>query len=158
MLITGVRIRLCEANDQRLLAYCTIVLDNVFVVRDLKVIAGERNLMLSMPSKKVTDRCWRCRTRNHLRARFCNNCGDRLDEDRALRGAIGKAALYEDVAHPIHKATRHQIEVAVLQAYAHERFLSKQPGYVCRYDEVDWVENKVPAAPEATSSTSLQSA
>ena len=80
MTITEVRIKLCEENNERLLAFCSVTFDNAFVVRDLKIIEGTRGVFVAMPSRKLTDRCGTCSSKNHLRARFCNQCGHRMDE------------------------------------------------------------------------------
>nr|MCU0705674.1 SpoVG family protein [Fimbriiglobus sp.] len=40
MTITEVRIKLCEQNSERLLAFCSVTFDHAFVVRDLKIIEG----------------------------------------------------------------------------------------------------------------------
>src|SRR5262249_56671760 len=75
--------------------------------------------------------------KNHLRARFCNQCGSKLDEDRATRDADGRVKLHADIAHPINSACREVIQTAVLKAFNMERERSKQPGYVCTYDDYD---------------------
>jgi stage V sporulation protein G len=90
-----------------------------------------------MPSRKLTDRCHGCGCKNHLRARYCNQCGHKLDEDRATRDADGRAKLHADIAHPINSACREVIQGAVLKAYNEERERSKQPGYICTYDDYD---------------------
>ncbi len=137
MQITEVRVKLCEENHERLLAFCSITFDGAFVVRDLKIIEGTRGLFVAMPSRKLTDRCSFCGCKNHLRSRFCNGCGHRLDESRALRDLDGRAKLHADIAHPIHSGAREQIQSAVAKAYAEERDRAKLPGYVCRYDDFD---------------------
>jgi stage V sporulation protein G len=43
----------------RLKAYATIVFDNSFIVRDLKVIEGNKGLFVSMPSRKRKDGTFR---------------------------------------------------------------------------------------------------
>ncbi len=43
----------------RLKAYATIVFDNCFIVRDLKVIEGHKGLFVSMPSRKRKDGTFR---------------------------------------------------------------------------------------------------
>jgi stage V sporulation protein G len=106
-------------------------------VRDLKIIEGTKGSFVAMPSRKLTDRCGHCGCKNHLRARFCNNCGGKLDEDRATRDAQGRAKLHADIAHPINSACREVIQGAVIKAYQEERERAKQPGYVCRYDDYD---------------------
>jgi stage V sporulation protein G len=135
--ITEVRIKLCEENNERLLAFCSVTFDNAFVVRDLKIIEGTRGVFVAMPSRKLTDRCCTCGSKNHLRARFCNQCGHRMDENRALRAADGRAKLHADIAHPIHSGAREQVQSAVVRAYTEEKERSKMPGYVCRYDDYE---------------------
>src|SRR5271168_1968423 len=139
VVITEVRIKLMEDNNEneRLQAFCSVTFDDAFVVRDLKIIEGTKGSFVAMPSRKLTDRCHGCGCKNHLRARFCNQCGSKLDEDRATRDADGRVKLHADIAHPINSACREVIQSAVLKAYTMERERSKQPGYVCTYDDYD---------------------
>ena len=140
MEITEVRIKLMEDNsgsNERLQAFCSITFDDMFVIRDLKIIEGAKGFFVAMPSRKLTDRCHNCGTKNHLRSRFCNQCGCRLDENRALRDADGRAKLHADIAHPINSMCREKIQAAVLASYAEELERSKMPGYVSRYDEYE---------------------
>ena len=53
MKITEVKVY--PVNEDRLRAYVTITLENVFVVRDLKIINGNTGLFVAMPSKKRKD-------------------------------------------------------------------------------------------------------
>ena len=147
MEITEVRIKLMEDNsgsNERLQAFCSITFDDMFVIRDLKIIEGAKGFFVAMPSRKLTDRCHTCGTKNHLRSRFCNQCGSRLDENRAIRDADGRAKLHADIAHPINSMCREKIQAAVLASYADELERSKLPGYVSRYDDLD-AEYDVPA-------------
>jgi stage V sporulation protein G len=139
VVITEVRIKLMDdAHDnERLQAFCSVTFDNAFVVRDLKIIEGTKGSFVAMPSRKLTDRCPGCGCKNHLRARYCNQCGGKLDEDRATRDADGRAKLHADIAHPINSACREVIQSAVLRAYTEERERAKQPGYVSTYDDFD---------------------
>ena len=137
MVITEVRIKLVEENNERLMAFCSVTFDNAFVIRDLKIIEGTKGLFVAMPSRKLTDRCGHCGSKNHLRARFCNNCGHKLDENRAARDADGRAKLHADIAHPINSACREVMQGAIIKAYGEERERAKQPGYVCTYDDYD---------------------
>ncbi len=137
MEITEIRIKLMEDNHERLQAFCSITFDNMFVVRDLKIIEGTKGSFVAMPSRKLTDRCPGCGCKNHLRAKFCNQCGGRLGEERATRDQDGRAKLHADIAHPINSAAREFIQSAIIKAFKDECEKSKQPGYVCRYDEFD---------------------
>ncbi|WP_020469903.1 SpoVG family protein [Zavarzinella formosa] len=137
MVITEVRIKLVEENNERLMAFCSITLDNAFVIRDLKIIEGTRGLFVAMPSRKLTDRCPRCGSKNHLRSRFCNNCGSHLDEGRAPRDHDGRAKLHADIAHPINSMCREIMQQAIVKSFHEEKDRAKLPGYVCRYDDFD---------------------
>ena len=137
MVITEVRIKLVEENNERLQAFCSVTFDNAFVIRDLKIIEGTKGYFVAMPSRKLTDRCHGCGTKNHLRARFCNQCGGRLDESRAVRDTDGRAKLHADIAHPINSSSRESIQASIIEAYQDERERAKLPGYVCTYDDYD---------------------
>ncbi len=43
----------------RLRAYATVVFDNSFIVRDLKIIEGDKGLFVSMPSRRKKDGSFR---------------------------------------------------------------------------------------------------
>ncbi len=140
MEITEVRIKLMEdssGSNERLQAFCSITFDDAFVIRDLKIIEGAKGFFVAMPSRKLTDRCTHCSTKNHLRSRFCNQCGSRLDENRAIRDAEGRAKLHADIAHPINSTCREKLQGAVLASYADELERAKMPGYISRYDDID---------------------
>ena len=53
MKITEVKIY--PANEGKLKAYATMVIDDCFIVRDMKVIQGENGLFVSMPSRRKKD-------------------------------------------------------------------------------------------------------
>ncbi|QDU52096.1 SpoVG family protein [Gimesia panareensis] len=135
MQISEVRIKLMNDPHERLLAFCSITFDVSFVIRDLKIIQGAKGAFVAMPSRKLMDRCPKCHTKNHLRASFCNQCGVRLDENRADKDDAGRARLYADIAHPINSDCRELIQEEVLKAYEEERVSAQQDGYVCRYDD-----------------------
>ena len=146
MRLTDIRIKLCESQNQnnRLKAFCALTFDNTFVIRDVKLIEGNDGLFLAMPSRKLADHCPRCGEKNHLRARFCNNCGSHLDESRFQRyqngnghGHInangnghGRLKLHADIAHPINAECRQAIEREVVTAFHGEVERSKEPGYI----------------------------
>jgi stage V sporulation protein G len=133
--ISEVRIKLMDDPHDRLQAFCSITLDSCFVIRDLKIIQGAKGSFVAMPSRKLMDRCPRCHCKNHLRALYCNHCGAKLDEERALRDVDGRAKLYADIAHPINSDCRERIQAEVLEAFEEELVRSKQPGYICMYDD-----------------------
>lgn len=48
-------VKVFPVDEDKLKAYITIVLDNCFVVRDLKIISGTAGLFVAMPSKRRKD-------------------------------------------------------------------------------------------------------
>lgn len=143
MKITEVRVKIMEDRRDKLQAFCSITIDNGFVIRDLKIIEGAKGAFVAMPSRKLTDRCPRCGGKNHLRAAYCNDCGAKLNNDRAGRDADGRAKLHADIAHPINSETREAIQELILDAYRAEVERSKQPGYVPPklFDDEDYADD-----------------
>lgn len=135
MKITEVRIKLMNDPNDRLQAFCSITFDYCFVIRDLKIIQGTKGSFVAMPSRKLTDRCPRCEAKNHLRASYCNECGTKLDCDRALKDVSGRAKLYADIAHPINSECRELIQESVIRCFEEELIKSREPGYICTYDD-----------------------
>jgi DNA-binding cell septation regulator SpoVG len=119
--VTDVRVTVAhDSSEDKLRAFCSITIDGDFVVKDVKIIEGSEGPFVAMPSRKLADRCPACRGKNHLRARFCNECGTKLAPDRAQRDPSGKPMLHIDIAHPINPETRKMIESLVLERYAGE--------------------------------------
>ena len=160
MQLTEVRVNLCGQTAGRLKAFCSLTFDDTFVVRDVKLIEGPDGLFLAMPSRKLCDHCPRCNEKNHLRARFCNHCGGRLDETRGMRQqhggnrmSPGRMKLHADIAHPINADCRSTIENEVVEAFQAELERSKQPGYVAPsldHEDFDYDDRPAAAAAHAT--------
>ena len=139
--ITEIRVKLTGNRDDKLRAFCTITFDDCFVVRDLKIIRGAKGAFVAMPSRKLADVCTKCGGKNHMRARFCNDCGFRLNPDRAERDEKGRAKLHADIAHPINQAYRERLQSLVLEAYEAELARADEPGYVPPSDEFSNAES-----------------
>lgn len=115
--VTEVRIMLAPANDERLRAYCSITLDDAFVVRDIKILEGEKGLFIAMPSRRIMRHCDDCGHKNHLRAKYCNQCGRGLRAVELREHDGGVHSLYADIAHPIHAACREQLDRCILREF-----------------------------------------
>ena len=59
MEITEVKVFPAKATGSRLKAYATLVFDNCFIIRDLKIIEGDKGLFVSMPSRRRKDGTFR---------------------------------------------------------------------------------------------------
>jgi stage V sporulation protein G len=153
MEITEVRVKLMEEPGERLQAFCSITLDDAFVVRDLKIIEGVTGPFVAMPSRKLTAHCPQCGCKNHLRAGYCNQCGNRLKEPHAVKDEEGRAKLYADIAHPINSGCRELIQQRVIKAFEEEKARAKLPGYVPSYDDFSPDEGMTwtPSAPSSPS-------
>ncbi len=118
MEITDVRVKLASEEKDNLLAYCSVVFDDSFVVTDLKVVSGNSGVFVSMPSRRVMYKCPFCRAKNHARARYCNECGKKLN----IKHDFGDSdrRFYVDMAHPIKTDCRQKIVEAVMDAYHRE--------------------------------------
>lgn len=154
MQLSEIRISLCPPHSGRLKAFCSLTFDNTFVIRDVKLIDGNDGLFLAMPARKLCDKCKRCGEKNHLRARFCNGCGLRLDENRYMRNSQphnggARLKLHADIAHPINAECRQKIEQQVLVAFREELEKSKLPGYqpIRLDDDFEDIHHDEPTAP-----------
>ncbi len=124
MEITEVRIALKDSPDKKLKAYATVTFDNVFVVRNIKVIEGTSGLFIAMPSRRIKQPCPKCGFKNELRSKYCNQCAGLLAQSVKSEpsGEISPAqSEHKDIAHPITQAFREHLQKSVLDAYAQEK-------------------------------------
>lgn len=55
MNITDVRIRLIKRDDTKFKAVASIIIDDSFVIHDIKIIEGAEGSFIAMPSRKTPD-------------------------------------------------------------------------------------------------------
>lgn len=55
MKITDVRVRLITKDDSKLKAVASIVIEDSFVIHDIKVLEGNQGYFVAMPSRKTPD-------------------------------------------------------------------------------------------------------
>jgi stage V sporulation protein G len=79
------QVKVFPVDEEKLKAYVSIVLDECFLVSDLKVIHGPNGLFISMPSKRK------------------------------------KNGEFKDIAHPLNRETREQMEKRILEEYERTR-------------------------------------
>ena len=70
-----------RVDGERLKGYATVIFDNAFIVRDLKIIDGNNGLFVAMPNKRT------------------------------------KNGTYRDIAHPLNKEMRDNLEKKIIQKY-----------------------------------------
>lgn len=121
MEITEAKVVLKEGPDKKLKAYATITFDNCFVVRNIKVIRGNKGLFVAMPSRKLREACQKCHAKNPVRSRYCSQCGASLPVASPKPSPDGvKQSEHRDIAHPITLECREYIQKKVLDAYEEE--------------------------------------
>jgi len=136
--ITEIRVKLTMDPRSKLKGYCSVTLDDAFVIRDLKIIEGNKGPFVAMPSRKLADRCSGCSGKNSLSASYCNQCGAKLDPNRAPRDERGRARLHADLAHPINSGCRIELHRAVVRAFAEEMDRSQDGDYEpVTFDDLD---------------------
>ncbi len=139
MNITEIRIKLVRSEHDKLRGFASMTLDDSLVIRDIKVIEGQKGLFVAMPSRKLQDRCPQCGGKNSLRAKFCNDCGSRLAASRGELDQRGRVRLYADIAHPIHKESRDLVQGRIVDAFHRELRESTKVGYVPqRFEDLDY--------------------
>lgn len=132
MEITDVRVKVVDNRTDRLKAFATITFDDVFVVRDLKIVDGVTGLFVAMPSRKATIACRRCNHRNQIRSKHCNQCGGSLPPSQGHDDEEGRSRMHRDIAHPITPEFRELVQERVLEAFhetmkRHEAEAGDQP-------------------------------
>jgi len=152
MEITEVRIFLKEGPDKKLKAYATLTFDDCFVVRNVKVIQGNKGLFVAMPSRKMRESCPKCNYKNAVRSKYCNQCGASLPmQPMQVPSAAPqqRQSEHRDIAHPITLECREKIQGKVLKAFEDEvnkspaeRARSKKDGFMPIDDIEEDIEGK----------------
>ncbi len=139
MNLTEIRVKLLPQQQDKLRGFASITVDDAIVIRDIKIIEGGNGLFVAMPSRKLCDRCQACAGKNHVRARYCNECGERLRHRKSELDERGRPRLYADIAHPINQASRDYVQTQVIKGYYEELERSKEAGYKSVvFDDLDY--------------------
>jgi len=120
MEISDIRVRLIQESKERLRAVCSVTFDDAFVVRDVKIVDGTNGTFVAMPSRKLSIHCPKCRHKNQIRARYCNECGGKLPPARPPEDSNGRSRFHRDIAHPINTEFRELFQAKVLEAFEQE--------------------------------------
>ncbi len=142
MEITGVKVRLIRGKKPKVKAFCTVTFDGCFVVKDIKVIAGDKGEFIAMPSRKISERCGKCDRKNPVGASYCNSCGGKIQESKR---EPREGSLYSDIAHPINAECRSMIQDKVVEAY--RKALEDDIPLAELADEPEPVDSPAPAEP-----------
>jgi len=55
MKITSVKVRKIEKEDSRMKGIASVLIDDCFAIKDIRIIQGEDKLFIAMPSRKYPD-------------------------------------------------------------------------------------------------------
>jgi len=117
MEITEIRVFPKEGQDKKLKAYITVTFDDVFVVRNIKVIQGSSGLFIAMPSRKMKNSCLKCNFKNEVGSKFCNHCGTQCQTGDDQKNLEQAKAEHRDIAHPITQQFREYLQEKILDSY-----------------------------------------
>ncbi len=120
MQITEVKIQLKEDADKRLKAYAVVTFDDVFVVRNVKIIEGKQGLFIAMPSRRIRVSCPKCGARNDVTNRYCGQCGAQMPP-QPEKTPEQIQAEHKDMAHPIKQEFREYMQKEIIAAYEKAR-------------------------------------
>jgi len=120
MEITEIRVFPKQGQDKKLKAYTTVTFDDVFVVRNIKIIQGSVGLFIAMPSRKMKYLCQKCHSKNEVGSKFCNHCGASIGSEHQQVGISDAKAEHRDIAHPITQKFREYLQSKILEAYEKE--------------------------------------
>ena len=98
MEITEVKVFPAKENG-RLKAYATIVFDNAFIVRDLKVIEGDKGFFVSMPSRRRKDGTFRDIV-HPLNSDMRKTIEERIIEEYKKSAELGDAGFSSEPSEP----------------------------------------------------------
>lgn len=117
MEITDIKIFRQDSPNSKLRAFVSVVFDNVFVVRNIRIIEGLNKLFIAMPSKKIKQPCSKCGFKNELYSKFCNQCGTRIP----ISSQPPDQGINKDFVYPIRQYFRRHLEEKILEAYKQEK-------------------------------------
>ena len=55
MKITSVNVRITEKEDSRMKGIASVLVDDCFIIHDIRIIEGDNGLFIAMPSRKAND-------------------------------------------------------------------------------------------------------
>jgi stage V sporulation protein G len=129
MEITDIRVFAREGHDRKLKAYVTVTFDHVFVVRNIKIIAGKEHVFIAMPSRKLRFSCPKCSFKNEVESRYCNKCGAALPmvKEEDIAETPDAKLQHRDIAHPITKEFRELLQGRIMEVYDRELAAGRIP-------------------------------
>lgn len=116
MNITDIRLDVIDNPSGKLRAFCSLTLNDEFVVKNFKIIEGNHGLFVAMPSRKLTKPCYRCDNRAFRSANYCDRCGKEFD-DRSGNSHHDTGETHSDIAFPIQDDFREELEDRLIDAY-----------------------------------------
>lgn len=115
MNISDVRIVLSDPSQGVVLGYVTVVFEDCFLVRNLRILKPHDNLILAMPNREVSIRC-QCGFCGAT-GNYCSKCGAKLPKDKTESIRSKGNGRFQDLAHPICSEFRARLEHAVFETY-----------------------------------------
>ena len=101
-------VRVFPVDDEKLKAFVSIILDDCFVISDIKIIHGPKGLFVSMPSKKRKDGTFRdiahplnSDTRRRMEEQILSRYRSEVQDGKELESRVlSEGALAPDASPP----------------------------------------------------------
>jgi DNA-binding cell septation regulator SpoVG len=109
--ISRVSVLPVDKKNSRLRGYASIVFDNVFEVRNIRIIEDKNKIFfVVMPNRESTRLCTKCKHKTSFRDAFCSSCGTSL-------AVILPAIKYKNVAFPLSTEFEKLIRDTIIAEY-----------------------------------------
>lgn len=95
---------------EKVIAFAKIVVDDCFVVHDIKIIKGLIGYIVCMPDKRFRYRCSSCTRKCDFDSNYCKYCGNEFERPLDI------PFTYLDVCHPITKESREYVDKTIIAA------------------------------------------
>ncbi len=124
MNITSIRVEIIPEGTVHkevcLVGAASFVIDDCFIIKDVKILRDGSGLFVAFPSRRVEDRCPYCGRKVFVLNYFCGGCGAALQKDRARIDERGKLRVRMDTAHPLNRECRERLQGLIVKAYEEE--------------------------------------
>lgn len=130
MHITGVRIFDPEpGHNECLLAYASMELSRMLVVKDLKIIqAKDGRVFVDFPSMLTPVRCSNCDKKTDYTARYCPRCGLPMPEAPTSGDGQPIEPGHHNLVHPINDRGRQVVHNSVMTEYRRYKSAQQERG------------------------------
>lgn len=110
-MFTITKIYISLTQTKKVPAYVKIIIDNCFVIYDIKIIHHRNGYLVCMPDKRIRYNCSVCHLKCDFDSNYCKHCGNSYTPDKEAQ------YTYSDICHPITQDCRKYIDKTILDEF-----------------------------------------